>query len=67
MATVDIGAYEFEHKQVGDVNADCSVGWGDVSMLADYWLGDEGAVDIDGDGGVDMGDLAVLAGNWLFD
>jgi len=52
---------------VGDLYADCEVGWADVQILADDWLEPSGGgseADMDGAGGVNMADFAMLADNW---
>ena len=52
---------------VGDLYADCEVGWADVQILAEDWLESSGGgseADLDGAGGVNMADFAMLADNW---
>lgn len=55
--TIDIGAHEFNHIQIGDLNTDCAVDGHDLEILADNWL--------TGDSLVNFEDLAILAKNWL--
>jgi len=67
-ANIDMGAYEFNRRQIGDFNTDCIVNLVDFAELSTYWLGDEPSVDISpiwGDGSVDIGDLQELCSNWL--
>jgi hypothetical protein len=70
---VDMGAYEFALAYFGDFDNDCSVNFGDLSVLAQAWMTQEGepgwdwACDISDppDDYIDWRDLAVLCDNWL--
>jgi hypothetical protein len=57
IATIDIGAHEFNHIQIGDLNTDCAVDYDDLTILADNWL--------TGNPIVNFQDLTILAKNWL--
>ena len=70
VATVDMGAYEFNHFVPGDFDGrGCDVDYGDFAVLAQSWLDDNPAIDIapsgGGDGIIDLNELLVLADNWL--
>ncbi len=55
--------------QVGDINCDRDVDFGDFAVLSEHWLesscGDCGWADMDDDEDVDYNDLKELANNWL--
>lgn len=70
VATVDMGAYEFNHFVPGDFDGHgCDVDYGDFAVLAQSWLDDNPAIDVapggGGDGIIDLNELLVLADNWL--
>jgi hypothetical protein len=70
---VDIGAYEFDLAYFGDFDDDCSVNFGDVSILARAWMIQKGEPGWDGvcdiryphDDYIDWRDLAIFCDNWL--
>ena len=68
-ATVDMGAYEFDWKYLGDCAGGCDVDLGEFLMLAENWGGDNAAIDISPylqpDGVIDSGELMVVAEHWL--
>jgi len=50
---------------MGDLNGDCAVGFEDVQIMAEQWLGPPGSLaDLDGLYGVEARDLALLAKQW---
>jgi len=51
----------------GDLNADCTVDYRDLELLAENWLSDTAmpGADIDGDGRVNVVDFGRLANAWL--
>ncbi len=54
---------------LGDVDGDCSVGLGDLVVLAQYWIdaspcSDYACGDLDESGTVDIADYAVVADQW---
>jgi len=69
IATVDMGAYEFDWLYVGDLDGDCDVDLVDFAILAASWLQNNPAIDIapigNPDGIIDFNELLVLADNWL--
>jgi len=54
-----------------DLNADCTVDIGDLSVFAEQWLDPSGTcsgggcADLDGEDGVNLADFALLSRNWL--
>jgi hypothetical protein len=70
---VDMGAYEFDLSYFGDFDKDCSVNFGDISILAQTWMTQKGEPGWDGvcdisdphDDYIDWRDLAILCDNWL--
>ncbi|UCG58060.1 MAG: lamin tail domain-containing protein [Phycisphaerales bacterium] len=54
---------------VGDLDDDCMVGFRDVQIFADQWLGDGcsggSCADLDGRDGANLADYSWLAANWL--
>ena len=62
---VDIGAYEFGSSIPGDANADGTVDFKDLVILASHYGQQSGATfaqgDFNGDGKVDFADLVILA------
>ena len=49
----------------GDVNRDCRVGYADLVLLAEQWLGDpNSAADLNGDAAIDGVDFALLTDRW---
>jgi len=73
LATVDIGAYEFNHAYMGDLDYNCGVDFGDLAIIGRVWFTEEGDADYDPacnisvppDKYIDWRDLAVIAENWL--
>ena len=69
MATVDVGAYEYDWKYLGDFTGDCEINMGDFSVLALNWQQDNGGIDIaplfSPDGVIDIKELLILAEHWL--
>jgi len=51
----------------GDINGDGPVNIGDITVLAEQWLGTaaEPYADLNGDGDVNLADLAVVSADWL--
>jgi hypothetical protein len=70
---VDMGAYEFNYAYMGDLDYNCSVNFGDISILAQAWMTQKGEPDWDWvcdisdppDDFIDWRDVAVLCENWL--
>jgi hypothetical protein len=64
-----MGAYEFDHRYLGDFAGGCDVDLLDFAVLGASWLSDDAGLDVApyplGDGVVDLGELLVLAENWL--
>jgi len=54
-------------RLAGDINGSGSVGIGDITVLAQQWLGapTEPYADLDGDDDVSMTDFAVVSAEWL--
>lgn len=69
IATVDMGAYEFDWLYAGDFDGDCDVDLLDFAILAANWLLNNPAIDIapigDPDGIIDLEEQIVMAANWL--
>ena len=73
VATVDMGAYEFNYAYMGDLDCNCKVDFGDFSVLGPAWMAHEGDPDWDWvcdisdppDNVIDMCDVVVLVNNWL--
>jgi hypothetical protein len=70
VATVDMGAYEFDWLYLGDLEGDdCDVDFGDFGVLGQNWLLDNPAIDIapfaEPDGIIDLRELVIVCGNWL--
>jgi hypothetical protein len=73
LAVVDMGAYEFNHAYMGDLDYNCGVDFGDFAIIGRVWLTEEGDADYDRtrnisvppDKYIDWRDLAVIAENWL--
>jgi len=73
IATVDMGAYEFDFTAFGDTAEDCDVDSNDFALLAARWQDspcNQGndycdLADIDRQNGVDFRDVLILAENWL--
>ncbi|UCG58347.1 MAG: lamin tail domain-containing protein, partial [Phycisphaerales bacterium] len=50
---------------VGDLDGDCRVGFTDLRILGDQWLGSaDGSANLNGDGEVDSVDFGLLAAGW---
>jgi len=73
IATVDMGAHEFDFTALGDIAEDCDVDANDFAILAARWKDTPcneannfcGLADIDRQNAVDFKDLQILAQNWL--
>jgi hypothetical protein len=52
---------------VGDLGGDCAVGFDDLVMFAEQWLGNGGSANLDNIGAVNMADFSLFAGGWLTD
>lgn len=70
-AVVDMGAYEFNYADRGDLDLNCTVNLADLVKMAAAWMADPADRTIDiapgpaGDGAVNIADFAVLAENWM--
>jgi hypothetical protein len=70
---VDMGAYEFDFRRLGDCDGDCEVDAVDYAVLASAWLTEAGEggydegldIGIPQDGVINGRDLAMMAENWL--
>jgi parallel beta-helix repeat protein len=73
VATVDMGAYEFNYAYMGDLDYNCSVDFFDFSIFGRAWETEEGDADYDPacdiseppDDYIDWRDLAIMCDNWL--
>jgi predicted outer membrane repeat protein len=70
VATTDMGAYEFQHTDMGDSTGDCRANLRDFAILAEYWLSTDcgacGSADYTRDGNVDIADLQIQLSHWIF-
>jgi len=73
LATIDMGAHEFDFTALGDTAEDCDVDQNDFAILAAHWKETPcneannfcSLADIDRQSTVDFKDLLILAQNWL--
>ncbi len=72
-AIVDMGAHEFRHAYMGDLDLNCYVDLVDFAVLALAWLSEplsenwksDCDISVPADGIIDIDDLEILTGNWL--
>jgi parallel beta-helix repeat protein len=72
-ATVDMGAYEFDWRYLGDFDGECDVDLVDFAIFALAWLAEEGEgeynpvcdISIPADDTIDMLDAEIVFRNWL--
>jgi hypothetical protein len=72
-ATVDMGAYEFDWRYLGDFDGECDVDLGDFGIFALAWLTEEGEGEYNpdcdisnpADDTIDILDAEIVFRNWL--
>jgi len=72
-ATVDMGAYEFDWRRLGDFDGECDVDLGDFAIFALAWLTEEGEGEYNpdcdisnpADDTIDILDAEIVFRNWL--